>query len=191
MPRYLLIFADVLVTAALMIYIYCIRKTIFRRRRRRHLFVFLIACPAGENRKAGDSSMTPIQAPAGAVTSVPQNVAVVLDIVFLEADDNGNILPGKGPFTTQVDDPSGAVSVSADQRSLSVSGSGPAGDVTVTITDTGNTLVGKAVLSVTAITPPPPPAPTQAAVFFVPEAPAPAPATTAAVRGTGTPEVQH
>lgn len=174
-------FTASLILAGLMIYVYHYRKTI-RRRHRRHLFVFLLQC-----RKAGDLSMNPIQAPAGAVTSVPQNVAAVLDIVFLEADDNGNVLPGVGPFTAQVDDPAGAVTVLPDQKSLSVSGTGPAGDVTVTITDTGNNLVGKAVLSVTAVTPPPP-KPTQAAVFFVPEPPAAAPA--AASASVHTPEVK-
>jgi hypothetical protein len=204
--------AGALLLAGAMMLIYYHSKKIFRRRPRRHLFVFLInrtpfpyvhvpGTPAGillflanpmayvwhEKRKGGDFPMNLIQAPAGAVSSVPQNVAVVLDIVFLEADDNGNVLPGVGPFTTQVDDPAGAVTVSADQKSLSISGSGPAGDVTVTITDTGNNLVGKAVLSVTPVTPPPP-SPTQAAVFFVPETPA----TSAASGGSSvTPEVKH
>lgn len=204
-------FTASLLLASLMIYIYHFRKTIFRRRHRRFLLVLLrpqqrcpyvhipgtpgglyafLANPLAylyAHRKGGDFPMNPIQAPAGAVTSVPQNVAAVLDIVFLEADDNGAVLPGVGPFTTQVDDPAGAVTVSPDQKSLSVSGTGPAGDVTVTITDTGNNLVGKAVLSVTSVTPPPP-TPTQAAVFFVPETPAAAPAATSA--SVHTPEVK-
>lgn len=175
----------------------------FRRHHRHHHgFLFFIAIPEG-----GEKLMTttPIQAPPGAVTQIPANFLGVLAVVFLEAGDDGGVLPGKGPYSYQISDPDGlftAVQGAADgstPTTLQLVNQTSSGSADVTATDTGTGITAKATITVNPVTPPPPPGPTQGAVFFVPQA-APAaagtsgssaPAAPAAGASSTTPEVSH
>ena len=93
-----------------------------------------------------------------------------VDLTLLETAKGAPVPLSKGPFTVDVADPNGCVTIvpgSADQTtptSLVANGSGNTGAVTVTVTDTSNGLVTPpTVLQVVA---PPPPAPDAIEVAF-------------------------
>jgi hypothetical protein len=125
---------------------------------------------------------TPIQPPPNAVTTLFSNDSLGVSVVIVEADDNGKIFPFKGPLSFAVDDPGSTVTVTpgaadgSTPERLVPNGSGNTGAVTVTVTDSGNNLVGSATLTIVPPVTPPPTVPTQLGVFFVPNTTAPAPA---------------
>jgi hypothetical protein len=161
---------------------------------RRGLLFFIVIPEGGEHLMP----KTPIQAPPGAVSSIPANFTGLLAVLFLEAGDDGVVQSLKGPFSYVVDDPDGLFTVvqgAADgstPTTLQLKDATATGSADVTAEDADTGITAKATITVTPAIQPPPSGPTQGAVFFVPQG---ASGSTAAPAVTGsssvTPEVKH